>query len=54
MIFDLPSIPLISAEYEYIFSSAKLPITERKNRLKNDIIEVYTYLRSWYKENLKK
>jgi hypothetical protein len=45
---------LISAECEHIFSSAKLPITERKNRLKDDIIEACTCLRSWYKENLKK
>jgi hypothetical protein len=53
MVFDLLSISLISVEYEYIFSSVKLLITERRNRLKDDIIEVCTCLRSWYKEKLK-
>jgi hypothetical protein len=53
MVFDFLSIPLLSAECEHIFSSAKLSITERRNRIKDDIIEVCTYLRSCYKEKLK-
>jgi hypothetical protein len=52
MVFDLLSISLISAECELVFSSAKLLIIERRNRLKDDIIEVCTCLRAWYKEEL--
>ena len=52
MAFDPLSIPLIFAKYERVFSSAKLLITERRSRLKNDIIETYICLRAWYKEEL--
>jgi hypothetical protein len=52
MAFDLLSIPLMSAECERVFSSAKLLITERRNRLKDDIIKACTCLRAWYKEEL--
>ena len=52
MAFDLLSIPLMFAEYERVFSSAKLHITERRSRLKNDIIEACICLRAWYKEEL--
>ena len=52
MAFDLLSIPLMFVECERVFSSAKLFITERRSRLKNDIVEACTCLRAWYKEEL--
>jgi hypothetical protein len=42
---DLFSIPMMSAEYERVFLSAKTLITERRNGLKEDIIEACTLLR---------
>jgi len=41
---DLLSVPLISAEYKRIFSAAKILINDRRNRIKNNIIEIYTLL----------
>jgi hypothetical protein len=52
MIFNLLFILLISIECERIFSLVKLFITERRSRLKDDIIEVCTCLRAWYKKEL--
>jgi hypothetical protein len=42
----------MSAECERVFSSAKLLTTERRDRLKDDIIEACTYLYAWYMEEL--
>jgi hypothetical protein len=50
--FDLLSIPLMSVECERVFSSAKLLVTERRSRLKDDLIEACTCLRAWYEEEL--
>jgi hypothetical protein len=47
---DLLSIPLTSAECERVFSSAKILISDLRNGLKEDIIEVCTLLRHSYKE----
>jgi hypothetical protein len=52
MIFDFLFILLISVECERVFLLAKLFITERRNRLKDDIIEACTCLRAWSKEEL--
>ncbi len=50
MALDLFSISLMSAEYERVFSAAKLLISDKRNRMKDDIIEVCTVLRHWLKE----
>ena len=50
MALDLLSIPLMSAECERVFSSAKTLVTERRHRMKADIIEACTILRHYYKE----
>ena len=42
------AIPLISAKCERVFSSTKHLITNSRNRLKADIIEVNKCLKSWY------
>ena len=48
MAFDVLSIPAMSAECERTFSSAKLLITDRRARLKEDIIEASECLRAWF------
>jgi hypothetical protein len=50
MALDLFSIPLMSAECERVFSAAKNLISDKRNRMKDDIIEVCTVLRHWLKE----
>ena len=45
MALDLLSVPLMSAECERVFSAAKILISDKRNRMKNDIIEVCTLLR---------
>jgi hypothetical protein len=49
MAFDLLSIPAMSAECERVFSSTKILITDRRARMKEDIIEASECLRAWYK-----
>jgi len=44
------AIPARSAEVERVFSSTGLLITDRRNRLKEDIIEAVECLKSWQKE----
>ena len=46
MALDILSIPAMSAEVERVFSSAKLLITDNRNRLKEDIIEACEFLKS--------
>src|SRR6266498_2877732 len=50
MALDLLSISLMSAECERVFSLAKNLITDRRNGLKEDIIQACTFLRHWFKE----
>ena len=50
MALDLFSIPMMSAECERVFSSAKNLITDRRNGLKEDIIEACTLLRHWFRD----
>ena len=48
MALDILAVPPMSDEIERIFSSAKLLLTDRRSRLKMDIIEANECLRSWY------
>ena len=48
--FKQQSIPMMSAGCEWVFSAAKLPITNKINRMKDGIIETCTLLRYWLKE----
>ena len=50
MALDLLSIPAMSAEWERVFSSSKILISDRRNRLKDDIIEANECLNYWYKK----
>ena len=45
--FDMLSIPAMSTECERVFSSAKLLISDTRNRLGDDIIEVSECMKSW-------
>ena len=51
MALDLLGIPAMSADIERVFSSSGLLITDRRNRLKEDIIEAVECLKSWPSEN---
>ena len=46
---DILSIPAMSADCERLFSSAKILISDLRNRLGMDIIEAFECLKSWYK-----
>jgi hAT family C-terminal dimerisation region len=52
MALDILFIPVISTEYERVFSSAKRLISDDRNRLQEDIIEVTEYLKGWWKGGL--
>ncbi len=45
---DMLAIPLMSSECERVFSSAKLLVTDNRNRLKVDIIEANECLKWWF------
>lgn len=47
MAVDLLAIPCQSSECERVFSAAKLLVTDRRNRLKDDIVEACECLRYW-------
>jgi len=49
MALDLLSIPAMSASPERLFSTAKLTVTDRRNRLSPQGIEALECLKSWYK-----
>ncbi len=48
IIFDMLTIPAMSAECERVFSSLKLMITDRRNAFKEEVIETNECLRYWY------
>jgi hypothetical protein len=50
MALDLLSIPAMTAECERVFSSSKILISDRRNRLKDDIIEASECLNHWYRK----
>jgi hypothetical protein len=47
MAFDYLSIPGMPAEPERFFSSTKVTVTDRRDRLGSDILEALQCLRSW-------
>lgn len=49
MALDILSIPAMSADPERLFSSAKLCLTDLRNKLGMDILEAFECLKSWYK-----
>ena len=53
MALDILLIPAMSAEPERLFSSAKITITDRRNRLGIESIEAIECLKSWLsKDNI--
>ena len=46
---DILLIPTMLANLERLFLSAKLLITDLRNKLSIDIIKAFKYLKSWYK-----
>jgi hypothetical protein len=46
-IYDMAAIPILSAECERIFSSAKLLLSDQRARMKPGLIEAYECLRHW-------
>jgi len=51
MALDLLSIPAMSAEPEHLFSSCKITITDRRNKLGIEAIEAIECLKSWMKND---
>jgi hypothetical protein len=49
MALNLLSIPAMSAEPERLFSSCKITVTDRRNKLSVKVIEALECLRSWHK-----
>lgn len=49
MALDILSIPAMSAEPERLFSSAKLTLSETRNRLGIELIQAFECLKSWNK-----
>lgn len=47
MALDVLAIPAMSVEVERVFSSTGLLITDRRNRLKDDIVEAVECMKSW-------
>ena len=52
MALDILSILAMSAEYERVFSSLKLIVTDRQNRLMEDMIEAGECLHTWIHGNI--
>ena len=48
MALDALAVPAMSDECERLFSSAKILLSDRRCRLKMDIIEASECLRAWY------
>jgi hypothetical protein len=49
MALDILSIPVISASIERLFSSANITVSDRRNRLTPETIEIIESLESWQK-----
>ena len=47
MALNLLAIPAMSSEVERVFSSTGLMLTDRRNRLKEDVIEAAECMKSW-------
>jgi hypothetical protein len=52
MALSIHSIPAMSAEVERVFSSSKILITDRRNRLGDNVIAAVECLKSWEKIGL--
>ena len=48
MAIDIYSIPSMSSEPERVFSGAKHTITDQRNSLKGETIELLECLKSWF------
>ncbi len=48
MAIDIYSIPAMSAEPERVFSGAKLTVSDQRNGLKSETIELLECLKSWF------
>ena len=49
MAVDILSIPAMSASVERLFSSSNITVSDRRNRLKANTIEVIESIKSWQK-----
>ncbi len=49
MAIDIYSIPAMSAEPERVFSGAKLTVSDQRNGLKSETIELLECLKSWFR-----
>jgi hypothetical protein len=49
MALDILSIPAMSASIERLFSSANITVSDRRNRLTADTVEMIESLKSWQK-----
>jgi hypothetical protein len=49
MALDILSIPAMSASIERLFSSANITVSDRRNRLTPETIEIIECLKSWQK-----
>ena len=49
MIIDIHFIPTISAELERMFSGTKHTISDQRNSLKSETIELLKCLKSWFR-----
>lgn len=52
MALDILAIPAMSAEVERVFSSASLTITDRRNRLGEEVIEAIECQKSWLQSGI--
>ncbi len=49
MALDILSIPAMSTEPERLFSGAKISLTDRRNRIGDDLLQALECLKSWHK-----
>ena len=52
MALDYLTIPAISAEPERIFSDAKITLSDRRCRMRDDAREALESLKSWHRDGL--
>ncbi len=49
MALDLLSIPAMSSDPERLFSRAKITVTDRRNKLRIEVIQALKCIKSWLK-----
>ena len=52
MAIDIYSIPAMSSEPERVFSGAKHTVSDQRNSLKADTIEILECLKSWFRTGI--